>query len=52
MAIKIAKTMGAFVTVFTTTQAKGDDAKRLGADNVVLSTDAKQMQDCLKQDLI
>jgi len=39
MAIKIAKAMGAFVTVFTTSQVKADDAKRLGADAVVLSTD-------------
>jgi len=52
MAIKIAKAMGAYVTVFTTTQSKADDAKRLGADNVVLSTDATQMKNCSKQDMI
>lgn len=38
MAIKIAKAMGATVTVFTTTESKAADANRLGADNVVLST--------------
>lgn len=52
IAIKIAKAMGAFVTVFTTSQHKADDAKRLGADNVVLSTNSEQMKNCLKQDLI
>jgi uncharacterized zinc-type alcohol dehydrogenase-like protein len=43
LAIKIAKAMGAHVTVFTTSQSKMDDAKRLGADEAVLSTDAEQM---------
>lgn len=52
MAIKIAKAMGAYVTVFTTSQTKADDAKRLGADNVVLSSDATQMKSCPKQDMI
>lgn len=52
MAIKIAKAMGAFVTVFTTSQEKADDAKRLGTDDVVLSTDAEQMKYCRKQDMI
>ncbi|MFV0539354.1 MAG: NAD(P)-dependent alcohol dehydrogenase [Dysgonomonas sp.] len=52
MAIKIAKAMGAYVTVFTTSQAKADDAKRLGADAVVLSKDATQMKNCPKQDMI
>ncbi len=52
MAIKIAKAMGANVTVFTTSQTKADDAKRLGADNVVLSSDATQMKSCPKQDMI
>ena len=35
LAIRIAKAMGAEVTVFTTSQAKVEDAKRLGADNAV-----------------
>ena len=44
LAIKIAKAMGAEVTVFTTSQSKVEDAKRLGADQAVLSTDAEQMK--------
>jgi uncharacterized zinc-type alcohol dehydrogenase-like protein len=44
LAIKIAKAMGAIVTVFTTSQSKVEDAKRLGADNAVLSTDTEQMK--------
>jgi uncharacterized zinc-type alcohol dehydrogenase-like protein len=43
MAVKIAKAMGAEVIVFTTSSAKFEDAKRLGADDVVLSKDAEQM---------
>lgn len=52
MAIKIAKAMGAYVTVFTTSQNKADDAKRLGADAIILSTDVKQMDKCPKQHMI
>lgn len=43
VAIKIAKAMGAHVVVFTTSQSKVEDAKRLGADEAVLSTDPGQM---------
>ncbi|HLZ87776.1 MAG TPA: NAD(P)-dependent alcohol dehydrogenase [Puia sp.] len=43
LAIKIAKAMGAHVVVFTTSASKVEDAKRLGADEAVLSTDASQM---------
>lgn len=43
MGIKLAKAMGAHVVVFTTSAAKTADAKRLGADEVVLSTDEEQM---------
>lgn len=43
MAIKIAKAMGAEVVVFTTSPSKVEDAKRLGADDAVLSTDKEQM---------
>lgn len=43
LAIKIAKAMGAEVTVFTTSQSKVEDAKRLGAHNAVLSTEPDQM---------
>jgi uncharacterized zinc-type alcohol dehydrogenase-like protein len=44
LAVKIAKTMGAHVIVFTTSSAKVEDAKSLGADEAVLSTDPKQMK--------
>lgn len=43
MAVKIAKAMGAHVTVFTTSAQKLEDAKRLGADAAVLSKDPEQM---------
>jgi uncharacterized zinc-type alcohol dehydrogenase-like protein len=44
MALKLAHAMGAEVTLFTRSPGKEDDAKRLGADHVVLSTDPEQMQ--------
>jgi uncharacterized zinc-type alcohol dehydrogenase-like protein len=44
MAVKLAKAMGAEVIVFTTSPSKVEDAKRLGADDVVLSKDDAQMQ--------
>lgn len=44
MGVKLAKAMGAEVIVFTTSPSKVEDAKRLGADDVVLSTDAAQMK--------
>jgi uncharacterized zinc-type alcohol dehydrogenase-like protein len=37
MAVKLAKAMGAEVTVFTTSPDKVDDAKRFGATNVVIN---------------
>lgn len=43
LAIKMAKAMGAHVTVFTTSPEKVEDAKRLGADEAVLSTNPDQM---------
>lgn len=43
MGIKIAKAMGAHVVAFTTSESKFKEAQRLGADEVVLSTDAAQM---------
>ncbi len=52
LAIKIAKAMGAYVVVFTTSAAKAADAKRLGADEAVLSTDAEQMKQRLKLNMI
>jgi uncharacterized zinc-type alcohol dehydrogenase-like protein len=52
MAVKIAKAMGARVTVFSTSAKKAEDAKRLGADEFVLSGDAMQMSDTPKLDMI
>jgi uncharacterized zinc-type alcohol dehydrogenase-like protein len=43
MAIKLAKALGANVTLFTRSPGKEHDARRLGADNVVISTDSEQM---------
>lgn len=43
LAIKLAKAMGAQVVVFTTSPSKVEDAKNLGADEAVLSTDPEQM---------
>ncbi|SKC13926.1 NAD(P)-dependent alcohol dehydrogenase [Dyadobacter psychrophilus] len=43
MGIKIAKAMGAHVVAFTTSESKFAEAKRLGADEVVLSKDEDQM---------
>ena len=43
MALKLAKALGADVTLFTRSPGKEQDAQRLGADRVVLSTDTKQM---------
>jgi len=44
MGIKFAKAMGAEVTLFTRSAGKVDEAKRNGADHVVISTDAAQME--------
>lgn len=44
IAIKIAKAMGAHVVVFTTSVTKMEDAKKLGADEAVLSTNTGQMK--------
>jgi uncharacterized zinc-type alcohol dehydrogenase-like protein len=44
MGVKLAKAMGAEVIVFTTSASKVEDAKRLGAHEVVLSKDKKQME--------
>lgn len=43
MALKLAKGLGAQVTLFTRSAGKEADAQRLGADHVVLSSDPKQM---------
>ena len=44
MAVKIAHAMGAHVVLFTTSTSKIEDGKRLGADEVCISTDSKQME--------
>jgi uncharacterized zinc-type alcohol dehydrogenase-like protein len=43
MAVKIARAMGARVTVFTTSPGKAENAKQLGADTVVVSKDQDAM---------
>jgi uncharacterized zinc-type alcohol dehydrogenase-like protein len=44
MAVKFADALGAHVVVFTTSPNKKDDALRLGADEVVISKSADEMQ--------
>jgi uncharacterized zinc-type alcohol dehydrogenase-like protein len=44
MAVKFAHALGAHVVVFTTSPGKQEDALRLGADEVVLSRNADEMQ--------
>ena len=44
MAIKFGAAMGAEVTLFTTSPSKIEEAKRLGAHKVVLSSDREQMK--------
>jgi alcohol dehydrogenase (NADP+) len=44
MGVKFSKAMGAHTVVFTTSLSKVEDALRLGADEVVISKDAAQMQ--------
>jgi uncharacterized zinc-type alcohol dehydrogenase-like protein len=43
MALKLAKALGAEVTLFTRSPGKNRDARRLGADRVVLSSEEAQM---------
>ncbi|HET6716796.1 MAG TPA: NAD(P)-dependent alcohol dehydrogenase [Nitrososphaeraceae archaeon] len=43
MMLKLAKALGGNVTLFSRSPGKEQDAHRLGADNVVISTDANQM---------
>ncbi|NWD74453.1 NAD(P)-dependent alcohol dehydrogenase [Pseudomonas gingeri] len=53
MGIKLAHALGAYVVAFTTSESKREAAKALGADEVVISTDAQQMAAHLKSfDLI
>jgi len=44
MGVKLAHALGAHVVMFTTSPSKAADAQRLGADEVVVSTDPQQMQ--------
>jgi uncharacterized zinc-type alcohol dehydrogenase-like protein len=43
MAIKLANGLGASVTLFSRTPGKTDEARKLGADEVIISTDETQM---------
>ena len=43
LGLKFAKALGADVSLFTRTPGKEEEARRLGADHVVLSTDPDQM---------
>ncbi len=44
MAVKFGHALGAHTVVFTTSPSKKEDALRLGADEVVISKDANEMQ--------
>lgn len=48
MAVKLAHAMGAHVVLFTTSSNKVEDAKRLGADEVVISKNPDEMKAHLK----
>ena len=44
MGVKFADALGAHIVVFTTSPNKKDDALRLGADEVVISKNANEME--------
>lgn len=44
MAVKLAKSMGAEVTVFSTSPGKKDDAKKLGAKHFIVTSDPKNFE--------
>jgi alcohol dehydrogenase (NADP+) len=44
MGVKLAHAMGAHTVLFTTSPKKAEDARRLGADEVIVSTDPSQME--------
>jgi uncharacterized zinc-type alcohol dehydrogenase-like protein len=44
MGVKLAAAMGAEVTMITTTPGKGQDARELGAHDIIISTDQAQMK--------
>ncbi len=53
MAIKLAKALGAEVTLFSRSPNKEADARRLGAEHIIISTDENQMKEVYNQfDLI
>lgn len=53
MAIKLSKAFGAHVVLFTSSPGKAEDAKRLGADEVVISKNVDEMKNHLNSlDLI
>ena len=43
MGVKFSHALGAHTVMITTTQEKGEDAKTLGADEILISTDSNQM---------
>jgi uncharacterized zinc-type alcohol dehydrogenase-like protein len=49
MGVKFASAMGAHTVMITTTPSKGDDAKQLGAHEVLISTDAAAMANAAGQ---
>jgi uncharacterized zinc-type alcohol dehydrogenase-like protein len=49
LAVKFAKALGATVTVFTTSASKVSDARELGADDVIVSTDPQAMADAARR---
>jgi alcohol dehydrogenase (NADP+) len=44
MGIKLAHALGAHVVAFTTSESKREDARKLGADEVIVSKNAEEMQ--------
>lgn len=52
VAIKIACAMGAEVTLFTRSEQKAEDAKRLGAHHVVVEGDKQALREARGQDII
>lgn len=52
MGVKLAHAFGAHVVLFTTSPGKAEDAKRLGANEVVISKDADAMKQAGGLDLI
>ncbi len=49
MGVKLAKALGAHVTMITTSPEKGEDARELGADEVLVSRDREAMKAATKR---